>query len=171
MAKPTDSHAEHARMEHAGGARYWIAWVALLVGTIVTYAVSRVHLHQPWALLIAMAIACAKAMLVVLFFMHLWDHGAATTVPSAAQRAEQLRRHAVVHLEVAVREAAEHDALEVAIRPERPRHLADRDARRALHREAVGAGGDRGEGERAQPRLAREAQALAVAAREQRVLA
>src|SRR5690242_17350055 len=72
-----DSHGEHERMEHAGGARYWITWVALIVGTVVTYAVSRVLLHQPWALLVAMAIACAKAMLVVLFFMHLWDHGGA----------------------------------------------------------------------------------------------
>ena len=77
MTKPADSHVEHERMEHASGARYWITWVALIVGTVVTYAVSRVHLHQPWALLVAMAIACAKAMLVVLFFMHLWDHGGA----------------------------------------------------------------------------------------------
>jgi cytochrome c oxidase subunit 4 len=72
-----DSHAEHDAMEHASGSRYWITWVALLVGTIVTYAVSRVHLAQPWGLLVAMAIACAKSALVVLFFMHLWDHGGA----------------------------------------------------------------------------------------------
>src|SRR5919199_1860254 len=51
MTKPADSHVEHARMERASGARYWITWVAL--------------------------IACIKAMLVVLFFMHLWDHGGA----------------------------------------------------------------------------------------------
>src|SRR5690349_8834687 len=72
-----DSHAEHDAMEHASGSRYWFTWVALLVGTIVTYSVSRVHLEQPWALLVAMAIACAKSALVVLFFMHLWDHGGA----------------------------------------------------------------------------------------------
>jgi cytochrome c oxidase subunit IV len=79
MAHPKrkDAHGEHERMERASGARYWIVWIALLVGTIVTYAVARVHLAQPWALLVAMAIACTKAMLVVLFFMHLWDHGGA----------------------------------------------------------------------------------------------
>ena len=79
MANPErrDSHGEHERMERASGARYWVTWVALLVGTFLTYALSRVHMHQPWALLVAMAIASTKAMLVVLFFMHLWDHGGA----------------------------------------------------------------------------------------------
>ncbi len=72
-----DSHGEHERMEHASGARYWIVWIELIAGTVITYTVSRVHLHQPWGLLVAMVIACVKAMLVVLFFMHLWDHGGA----------------------------------------------------------------------------------------------
>jgi cytochrome c oxidase subunit 4 len=79
MANPErrDSHGEHARMEHASGLRYWIVWAALIVGTILTFGLSRIHFEQPWALIVAMIIACTKAMLVVLFFMHLWDHGGA----------------------------------------------------------------------------------------------
>ncbi|HTP25514.1 MAG TPA: cytochrome C oxidase subunit IV family protein [Anaeromyxobacteraceae bacterium] len=63
--------------EHAGLARYWIVWVALLVGTVATFLMSRVHLPSPFHLLTALFIACTKSMLVVLFFMHLWDHGGA----------------------------------------------------------------------------------------------
>jgi cytochrome c oxidase subunit IV len=74
---PTNSHSEHERMEHAGAARYWIVWVALLVGTVATFLLSRVHLPSPFHLLVALGIACTKSALVVLFFMHLWDHGGA----------------------------------------------------------------------------------------------
>ena len=74
---PTNSHTEHERMEHAGAARYWIVWIALLVGTVATFLLSRVHLPSPFHLLVALAIACTKSALVVLFFMHLWDHGGA----------------------------------------------------------------------------------------------
>ncbi|GEJ59044.1 cytochrome C oxidase subunit IV family protein [Anaeromyxobacter diazotrophicus] len=71
-----DGHAEH---EHGPGAlRYWVVWVLLLVGTILTFALSRVHLPPPFHLLVALAIASGKSMLVVLFFMHLWDHTGAT---------------------------------------------------------------------------------------------
>ncbi len=77
MATERNSHAEHERIEHAGAARYWITWVALVIGTIATFALSRLHLGHPWHLLVALAIACTKSMLVVLFFMHLWDHAGA----------------------------------------------------------------------------------------------
>ncbi len=74
---PVNSHAEHDRMERAGSARYWIVWIALLVGTIATFLLSRVHLPSPFHLLVALFIACSKSALVVLFFMHLYDHGGA----------------------------------------------------------------------------------------------
>ncbi len=74
---PTNSHVEHERMERAPAARYWIVWIALLVGTIATFLLSRVHLPSPFHLLVALFIACGKSALVVLFFMHLWDHGGA----------------------------------------------------------------------------------------------
>jgi hypothetical protein len=39
-----------------------------------------VHLPSPWHLLVALAIACTKSALVVLFFMHLYDHGGASRI-------------------------------------------------------------------------------------------
>jgi cytochrome c oxidase subunit IV len=77
---PRDSHEEHDRMEHAGAGRYWVVWVLLLVGTIGTFLMAKVHLPSPWHLLVAIAIACTKSALVVLFFMHLWDHGGANRI-------------------------------------------------------------------------------------------
>ena len=74
---PINSHSEHERMERAGAARYWIVWIALIVGTVATFLLSRVHLHSPYNLLVALFIACSKSALVVLFFMHLYDHGGA----------------------------------------------------------------------------------------------
>ncbi len=72
MPNTPASHAEH---EHGPAAlRYWVVWVLLLVGTLLTFALSRVQLPSPFHLLVALAIACGKSMLVVLFFMHLWDH-------------------------------------------------------------------------------------------------
>jgi cytochrome c oxidase subunit 4 len=72
-----DSADEHERMERAGALRYWVVWVALLAGTIATFLLSRVHLPSPFHLLVALFIACTKSALVVLFFMHLWEHGGA----------------------------------------------------------------------------------------------
>lgn len=59
---------------HHGAARYVVVWLALVVLTGVTFMAWRVKLPEPWHLLVALAIAGAKALLVVLFFMHLWDH-------------------------------------------------------------------------------------------------
>jgi cytochrome c oxidase subunit IV len=71
------SRTEHDDGEHAGAARYWLTWAALLAGTAATLLMSRVHLPHPWNLVVALFIACSKSALVVLFFMHLWDHGGA----------------------------------------------------------------------------------------------
>ncbi len=75
-----DSGAEHEHMERARTSRYWLVWVLLLVGTVATFLLSRVHLPSPWHLLVALAIACSKSALVVLFFMHLYDHGGASRI-------------------------------------------------------------------------------------------
>jgi cytochrome c oxidase subunit 4 len=65
-------------MEHAGATRYLLVWAVLVVLTAATYLLSRVELGPPWHLLVAIGIASAKAGLVALFFMHLWEHGGAT---------------------------------------------------------------------------------------------
>ncbi len=49
------------------------AALALLVFTVLTYSVSRVHLPGPWHVTAALLIAITKGGLVALFFMHLWD--------------------------------------------------------------------------------------------------
>jgi len=56
-----------------GQRRYWVVWIALLALTVTTYGMSRVDLGGHWNLVVALVIAVAKASLVVLFFMHLWD--------------------------------------------------------------------------------------------------
>jgi len=52
---------------------YMLVFGALLVGTVLTVAVSYLHLPHLPAISIALFIACAKGSLVVLFFMHLID--------------------------------------------------------------------------------------------------
>ena len=63
--------------KHAGPGRYVAVWIALLLFTALTVALGRMHLAGSWGLLAALAIAVVKSTLVVLFFMHLWDHGGA----------------------------------------------------------------------------------------------
>jgi cytochrome c oxidase subunit 4 len=76
MANPV-SQREEARVQAIRPSRYWIVWIALLVLTAVTVVVGRIHLQHGWGLVVALVIAVAKASLVALFFMHLWDHGGA----------------------------------------------------------------------------------------------
>lgn len=52
---------------------YMLVFAALLVGTVITVAVSYLHLSTGPAVAVALFIACAKGSLVVLFFMHLID--------------------------------------------------------------------------------------------------
>ena len=77
VIRSRDSQSEHDRMEHAGAGRYWLVFAALLAGTAATVFMARMHLPHPYGLLTALLIACTKSALVVLFFMHLWDHGGA----------------------------------------------------------------------------------------------
>jgi cytochrome c oxidase subunit 4 len=48
---------------------YYLVFLALAVGTVLTYLVAFVDLGF-WNPIIALAIACTKATLVILFFMH-----------------------------------------------------------------------------------------------------
>jgi cytochrome c oxidase subunit 4 len=76
MADPVAHHAQHST-SHSHMALYLGVWVALLVFTVLTYLVSRVHLPGPWHVTAALLIAFAKGALVALFFMHLWDQAGA----------------------------------------------------------------------------------------------
>jgi cytochrome c oxidase subunit IV len=49
---------------------YWIVWVALMVLMAMTAALSRVPLGA-WNTPIALVIAVIKALLVIMFFMHI----------------------------------------------------------------------------------------------------
>ena len=49
---------------------YVVVLISLLVLTVVTYVAALIHMPHPLADLAALAIALAKASLVVLFFMH-----------------------------------------------------------------------------------------------------
>ena len=55
--------------------RYVIVWLVLLALTAATYGAARVDLGA-FNTLVALAIATTKTLLVVAFFMHLWDHPA-----------------------------------------------------------------------------------------------
>jgi cytochrome c oxidase subunit IV len=58
--------------EHHSALPYVIVWVALVILTVTTYLTGRIHLGT-WALPIALSIAVTKSLLVILFFMHLWE--------------------------------------------------------------------------------------------------
>jgi cytochrome c oxidase subunit 4 len=72
---PHDAHADHG---HGGVGKYVMVFIALLVLTAISFAVGNsqtLRENSPgtmWAMM--MAVSCAKAMLVILFFMHiLWE--------------------------------------------------------------------------------------------------
>jgi cytochrome c oxidase subunit IV len=71
MSAHTDSHAAGAHAEpHVGSFGSYLAiFGALMVLTALTVGVSRVNLGD-WNLIVAVLIACVKASIVVLFFMH-----------------------------------------------------------------------------------------------------
>lgn len=57
---------------HVSGAGYLVTWLALVVLTVTTFLLSRLHLGA-WEMVVALGIAVAKATLVILFFMHLLE--------------------------------------------------------------------------------------------------
>jgi cytochrome c oxidase subunit 4 len=72
---------DHAASDHAAGDHahdidkqvriYITVFVALMVLTIVTVAISRVHLSVPLAVTVALVVATIKGSLVACYFMHL----------------------------------------------------------------------------------------------------
>jgi len=72
------AHAEE-RGAHHSALPYLLVWVALLALTITTYVTGRMHLGT-WALPLALTIAVTKSLLVILFFMHLWEQKGANRI-------------------------------------------------------------------------------------------
>lgn len=69
MSKTPDaSHDEH----RPDVALYVKVFAALMVLTLVTVAISKVHLPRPQAIGLGLFVACIKASLVGALFMHLW---------------------------------------------------------------------------------------------------
>ena len=72
---PVTPNVHSAADSHSGETHIVPLWIyfsvfgALLVGTLLTVAVARIDLKQ-FNLVVALLIACTKASLVVLFFMH-----------------------------------------------------------------------------------------------------
>jgi len=68
MSSPTSDHAvdidRHVRV-------YITVFVALMVLTVVTVAISRLHLSVPVAVTVALLVAIVKGSLVACYFMHL----------------------------------------------------------------------------------------------------
>ena len=64
-----DAHASDDISKHVK--TYFMVFGALMVLTIVTVAVSYLHLPVHQAIIVALAIATVKGSLVALFFMHL----------------------------------------------------------------------------------------------------
>lgn len=64
--------AQSASREHGGIVRYVVVWGVLVLLTAITIVVGRFELGAA-STAVALAIATAKAALVALFFMHLWD--------------------------------------------------------------------------------------------------
>jgi cytochrome c oxidase subunit IV len=62
---------------------YYLVFIALAIGTILTYEVAKIDLGF-WNPIIALTIACTKATLVVLFFMHVRYSSKLTMITVAA---------------------------------------------------------------------------------------
>ena len=55
---------------HPSVGLYFVIFIALVIGTCLTWAIAFVNLG-PWNPVVALTIACVKALLVILFFMHI----------------------------------------------------------------------------------------------------
>jgi cytochrome c oxidase subunit 4 len=76
------SKAEERDAAQVSPLRYLIVWLVLCALAGLSIGLSRIHLGA-WNLAIALAIAAAKATLVILFFMHLWEHRGASRLAMA----------------------------------------------------------------------------------------
>jgi cytochrome c oxidase subunit IV len=58
---------------HISSAKFlWGVALSLFVLTFITVAVTWIHIPAPWNIVVAIAIAIVKALIVVAFFMNLW---------------------------------------------------------------------------------------------------
>jgi cytochrome c oxidase subunit IV len=63
-------HTENHEPEHIGSVQtYFLVFLALIAATVITTAVAFVDLG-PFSVVVALAIAVCKMLLVVIFFMH-----------------------------------------------------------------------------------------------------
>jgi cytochrome c oxidase subunit 4 len=70
MASNTDPHAAHGGEHHILPLGiYWAVFTALVVGTVLTVWTARIDLGH-MNVVVALSIAAVKALLVILFFMH-----------------------------------------------------------------------------------------------------
>jgi len=69
MASGTDSHGAHGAHHILPLGVYWAVFTALVVGTIVTVWSATIDLGA-WNVVVALIIASVKALLVILYFMH-----------------------------------------------------------------------------------------------------
>ncbi len=65
-----DAHDSHDDHDHGGVGKYYVVFGALCVLTFLSYIIGN-YMHDTMAIACMMAVSCAKAMLVILFFMHL----------------------------------------------------------------------------------------------------
>jgi cytochrome c oxidase subunit IV len=71
MDSMTSDHAAHAADIDKHVKVYISVFVALMVLTVVTVAISRLHLSVPVAVTVALLVATVKGSLVACYFMHL----------------------------------------------------------------------------------------------------
>src|ERR1700743_56557 len=64
------TNPEHAEHHIVSPAQYALVFGSLLLGTLITVLAAKVDLPGVLNPVIALAIACTKAMIVILFFMH-----------------------------------------------------------------------------------------------------
>ena len=67
---PNVTNPEHAEHHIVSPLQYCIVFGALLFGTLITVLAAKVDLPGVLNPVIALAIACTKAVVVILFFMH-----------------------------------------------------------------------------------------------------
>jgi len=70
MAKHTDNHAHDGHRPDVKS--YVLVFAALMILTLITVAISKLHLPRPQAIALGLTVALVKASLVGAVFMHLW---------------------------------------------------------------------------------------------------
>jgi cytochrome c oxidase subunit IV len=74
------SHTSEAIAHHNPYKEYFIVFGALMALVIITIAAAQLPIPEPFSFLVALTIAIIKAVLVILFFMHVKDASRITWV-------------------------------------------------------------------------------------------